>query len=217
MLRGLTRGRGHWADFPEHLHRLLNTQAGDRILFGEIPGNGELYQEQSLWSIPETAQYVQRKLEPQLRAQDQNIIVAISMGAMVASHWLKQEPALFTKAFFINTSSARHSLFIERFKPEAILLNPRFWAARDKELETLKVTSNFPERWRMHLSALRAYSATHPVHRANAIRQITAAALYGFPKSRPELSERRWRFIPPQGMICPWMIRSGLSRISRNI
>jgi len=188
LIRGLTRGRGHWGDFPSLLKKIL--RAEDEIIFVDLPGNGETYLQRSPWQMRVAAEFCRDSVLKNKRTHNQVIVVAISMGAMAAVAWMQNFPTEVHQAVLINTSSAAHSFFLHRFQLGSFFGNAKSFFAQDREKAILEITSNHPERRAQFLPELREYSASHPVSPANALRQIASAAFFGFPRQAPLRPEK---------------------------
>jgi len=188
LLRGLVRGVGHWSDFPEKIKRAFPE---DRFEFLEIPGNGALYQKESPTRIDEAVESLRR--QSQFIQEGKKIhLLAISLGAMVATAWADQHPQEVEQLVLINSSSARHSKFYERLKPQNYprMLNllagfkSRF-SIQEIEKQILQMTSNSSERRDFALPLWTRESTAHPVTAVNFFRQLWAAKSYTFPSEAP--------------------------------
>lgn len=188
LIRGLTRGQGHWADFLP----ILKAKAPHiEVECLDLPGNGERYQEQSFLSTAEVA----RDLRSRSRfiAEGKKVsMLGHSLGGMVAVEWAKQFPQDFEKLYLMNTSASNSGNLLERLN----LLNlPAFLRrgfARDefaRERLVLSVIANNPERIEKLIPTLAKYSKNHKVRPANAIRQLWSAATTRFPAKAPVTTE----------------------------
>jgi pimeloyl-ACP methyl ester carboxylesterase len=117
-------------------------------------------------------------------------IVGLSLGAMVATRWAHDEPSSIDRLVLINTSLRPLAPMHWRLRPAAAArLLWRLLTANARRLEetVLELTSA------RHDSAVidnwLALHALHPVSRANALRQLLAAARFSAPPSaaRPTL------------------------------
>jgi len=188
LLRGLVRGVGHWADFPERMKKAFPQ---DHIELLEIPGNGILNGEKSPLTIAETVESF-RQQSGFIRDRKKVHILAISMGAMMAAEWAQRYPQEVERLVLINSSSAQHSKFYERLQPKnyfkILALASSFrnlQAVEDVEREILAMTANSSERRAYALPLWTAESAAHPITLQNFVRQLWAANAYRFPVKAP--------------------------------
>lgn len=180
LLRGLAREAGHWGTFA---HALAQATAED-VLPVDLPGNGWRCGERSPASVAALVDECRR----QLPASDaRTMVVAMSLGAMVALEWCRVAPRELAGCVLVNTSAGGTSAFWRRLQPRnypalARLLLPGTTAAQ-REAAVLRMTSRAPQPGLVaHWTAL---ARSHPVTRANALRQLWAAARYRAPSLPP--------------------------------
>jgi pimeloyl-ACP methyl ester carboxylesterase len=113
--------------------------------------------------------------------------MAMSLGAMVALEWASEAPQELAALVLINTSLRPYSPVWQRLRPAnyAALLRLALFGgtALAWECSVLRLTSN-----RGDASVLPRWlqlRAQHPVSRANALRQLIAAARYEAPHELP--------------------------------
>jgi pimeloyl-ACP methyl ester carboxylesterase len=189
LLRGLTRGSGHWGDFPEILKKDLSLSD---VFFIDLPGNGNAFNSKSPWLIQKyidsiRQQALQKKKFPKLN------VVAISMGGMIAVDWMRRFPNEINQAFLINTSAANFSFPLKRFQIQSFIKNLFIENLTREELKKqeyiekriLSVSSNNEQRSQEFLSQLADYSEAHPVSLKNTFRQLVAAMCFSFPPMSP--------------------------------
>jgi len=118
-------------------------------------------------------------------------ILAISLGAMLATAWAEQFPDEVESLVLINSSSAKHSKFYERLIPHNYYRIANIFAGYKKrfsveeiEREILKMTVNSSERRDYALPIWTAESTAHPTSIENFFRQLWVAG-YGFPQKSP--------------------------------
>jgi len=196
LLRGLTRGAGHWGDFPARLQQAL---PGAHLLLPELPGNGVRYQESSPTRVPAMTEALRETLQPVLNDGPVHVL-ALSLGAMVACDWAARHPQELRGAVLINTSLRPFSPLHHRLRPAVPLALLRWlWRLRSArgrtladfawEAELLGLTSELaaaqPQRARAVLAQWEALRRTHPVSAANTLRQLLAAARYRAPVEAP--------------------------------
>jgi len=201
LLRGLARESRHWDGFPALLEQRL--PVGDRVVALDLPGNGRLWREASPWSVERLVD----ALRTQLLAQGHRppyVLVALSLGGMVAIEWAVQAREEIDACILLNTSVGRFSPFWRRMQPRCypVLLRsllPGPVTARERAVHAL--TSARPpddavlRRWV-------AYARSQPVSAANAVRQLVAAARFRAPAQLPVpalvLASRGDRLVSPE-------------------
>jgi pimeloyl-ACP methyl ester carboxylesterase len=176
FLRGLTRESRHWGDFVGHFQQAMPEA---QVLALDLPGNGQLNQETSPLCIHDMvahcrAQLAMRRLEPPYH------LLAMSLGAMVAVAWAQAHPQEVAANVLINTSMRPFSPFYQRLLPanygvlsKLVILgaSPEIWERTILRITTHQTSDAVLPVWR----ALRQDS---PVSRANALRQLFAAARF---------------------------------------
>lgn len=184
LLRGLTREKRHWQSFPQQLAEEL---AGARVIALELPGNGELNLMSSPSTIEDMASYCQaevtrRKLQPPYH------LLAMSMGAMVATAWASSQPEDVAACVLINTSFGGFSPIHRRFRPLAwkVLLQSLLTRSMERR-ETLifDLTTRMVKPSRSVIDDWVAIRQSRPVLARNAIRQLLAAARFRAPLTPP--------------------------------
>lgn len=190
LLRGLTREARHWGGFPAQLREAL---PGAAVVALDLPGNGRLHAQRSPASVAALAEHCRAALRAQGLAPPYRLL-AMSLGAMVAVAWAQQQPRELAGAVLVNTSLRPYSAFHHRLRPACyapllrlLLTNPDAGAW---ERAILRLTSR-PLRGAGAPSPdalLRDWTAWRrecPVSRANALRQLLAAARYRAPPQPP--------------------------------
>lgn len=184
LLRGLLRETRHWGDFP----RMLSAHApGAGILMIDLPGNGSLHHQRSPATVHEMSECCRAQLRQQGIMPPYHLL-ALSLGAMVATDWATRHPQEIDRAVLINTSLRPFSPFYERLRPHnypALLwlaLSGRDAAQRERTI--LRLTSNRRPPASL-LSHWMQYAQQFPVSRANAFRQLCAAMCYEAPQHSP--------------------------------
>ncbi len=184
LLRGLTRESGHWGDFTGQFQRAL---PGSRVVTLDLPGNGRLHRQPSPWRVQDMVascrlELAARGIEPPYH------LLAMSLGAMVAVEWGHAHPREIAASVLINTSLRPFSRFDQRLQPRnyGTLLKLALPGATSEAWERaiLRMTSNLATA--AVLPGWVALRQASPVSRANALRQLAAAARYRAPDTRPQ-------------------------------
>ena len=110
-------------------------------------------------------------------------ILAISMGAMVASTWAEQYPAEVERAVLINTSSRADLRFYQRLRWGNYLRILRMLMRKGDLLFRERTILEMTARGLPQLEALALkHAAMTPTASANFMRQIFASSRYSYPK-----------------------------------
>jgi pimeloyl-ACP methyl ester carboxylesterase len=185
FLRGLTRESRHWGDFPD---RFRDSVSDANVICVDLPGNGSLHTMRSPRSVHAMSAYcrselARRGLKPPYK------LLAMSLGAMVATDWAASHPDEITACVLINTSMRPFSAFHQRLKPanyvallKLILVGG---SANEWEETILHITSRRVAENANVVKEWAAWRQEFPVSRSNAIRQLIAAARYRAPVAKP--------------------------------
>jgi pimeloyl-ACP methyl ester carboxylesterase len=183
LLRGLAREARHWGEFPGMLRAALGPL--HRVLTPDLPGNGARCDERSPVSIGAMVEACRSHLRMD-GVQGPLRIVALSMGGMAAVQWATSYPAEVAGCVLVNSSLGGLSPFWHRLRPCAWPVLLAAAAARDvgrKEERILALTCNTAQSQRVQQWA--SYARQSPTSRANALRQLAAAARYRVPSAAP--------------------------------
>jgi pimeloyl-ACP methyl ester carboxylesterase len=178
LLRGLTRETRHWGRFPAILRDAVRT---DSVLQLDLPGNGALADQRAPADVAAMVGFV-RLAVSQSSVPGPYRVLAMSLGGMVATAWAQQYPDDIERLVLINTSMRPFSSMTERLRPQAwpgLLRVARDWRrASEAEAGIHRLTCNNPAGLADDLAAWRAIRESAPVSRANALRQLWAAARF---------------------------------------
>lgn len=184
LLRGLTRGAGHWGDFAARLDAELPLAAP--ALAVDLPGNGARHAERSPASVAAMVEALRASLHA-AGARPPYRVLAMSLGAMVTVEWARRWPGEVEAAALVNTSLRPFSPPWQRLRPAAfarllgLLLRAAdapAWERAIFEMTTRQAPAASVGRW----IALREQQ---PVAASNALRQLAAAARYRAPAQAP--------------------------------
>ncbi len=185
FLRGLMRDARHWGAFPAQ----FCLDFPDAVIVTlDFPGNGLLNQQTSLATVPAMVAYCRAELQRRGIAPPYKVL-AMSLGAMVAVAWADTAPQELQASVLINTSLKPYSPFWQRMQPRAwpsllrmALTTPDTATA---EAMILALTSQHPALSQAVLPDWICWRNSQPVSRANALRQLFAAARFQAPSQRP--------------------------------
>ncbi len=185
FLRGLTRDSRHWGSFPQ----MFRQQIPDaEVVALDLPGNGYLHGESSPSGVEAMATWCREELHRRGIPPPWNVL-AMSLGAMVTIAWAARYPQELQACVLINTSVRPFSPFHHRLRPAAYLPVLRMIfttpGARICEETILQLTSRRLDRTRTVLDDWERWRLEQPVSRANALRQLLAAARFCAPVTPP--------------------------------
>ena len=185
LLRGLSRQKLHWGDFPQHLARL----SGSEVLFEDLPGFGVRNEEPSPSTIEGIAETIATSAftDSRLKAGKINL-VGISMGGMVALALAQAFPEKVASLSLINTSFKPYCAFYQRLQPSAYVGFVKAWfnpMMQQSEREILRLSSNFRDSDDVLLDQWLAFRRQQKPSRAAALKQIVAATRFSFYGDKP--------------------------------
>lgn len=187
LLRGLMREAHHWGEFPLQFQNAMGAQ---NVVTLDFPGNGSLHAFTSPASVAGMADHCRIQLK-QLGYTPPYCVLALSLGAMVAVEWGRQNPAEIEKLVLINTSLTPHNPFYHRLRPAnypALLGFLLHGSAVHRERTILRLTSSQTRTEQQQKALLEqwvAYAHECPVTRANILRQLKAAIGYRAAQTAP--------------------------------
>lgn len=186
LLRGLTREARHWGAFPPVL---ADAVGAARVITLDLPGNGALHALRSPGSVEAMAAHCRGELRQLGIAKPVNVL-AMSLGAMVATAWAVAAPDEIAAAVLINTSMRPFNPFHHRLRlanyTTLLRLALTRAGATARERAVLAMTSQATGRDDAALlTAWVAYRRECPVTAANALRQLWAAARFRAPPASP--------------------------------
>ncbi|KJK21146.1 hydrolase [Burkholderiaceae bacterium 16] len=178
LLRGLTRETRHWGALPG----VLQTTAGIRpIAMLDLPGNGVEAAGRAPASVAAMVEFMRERARERALAPPYRLL-AMSLGAMVAAEWARRHPGEIGALVLINTSMRPFCALTERLPPRnwpALLgMALRWHHAAYCERTVHRLTCNTSAARAADVAAWCAIRASAPVSRANALRQLWAAARY---------------------------------------
>lgn len=184
LLRGLARESRHWYKFPDHLHKIDETQ---NVFALDYLGVGSKNQKSSPLKI---SAYVDELREEWLELKGKYSgpwgVIGISMGAMMALDWCDRFEDDFENLIVMNTSTRDTANIFNRLSIEAIgtfsklIFNKD---TRDREKKALSLTVKMKELPDDLLDAYAEFFDDKPLKRTNFLRQVFAASHYTLPKS----------------------------------
>ncbi|HEX7891080.1 MAG TPA: alpha/beta hydrolase [Ramlibacter sp.] len=185
LLRGLARESRHWGRFLAMLREAV--PAGDRVVAIDLPGNGRRFRERSAASVPRIAEAARLQLAKDSDARPPYLLLALSLGGMVAVQWALQDPSAVRGCILVNSSMRGLSQPWQRLRPAALLQLLATLAGPTplaRERRIVRLTSN-REPDDAVAAAWADYAAARPVTHGNMLRQLLAAARFRAPEAAP--------------------------------
>lgn len=182
LLRGLSRESGHWGEFPQLLReQIVAQQPGAQLIMLDLPGNGVLHAQTSPLNVGAMVTACRAELARRgVTAPVQ--LLAMSLGAMVASDWMVRYPREISAAVLINTSLRPFSPFYLRLRPlnyvKLLVLSVSHLTVRQREARVLGLTTRLQHQPEVVLDQWVALQRKHPVTVRNTVRQLLAAMRY---------------------------------------
>jgi pimeloyl-ACP methyl ester carboxylesterase len=201
LLRGLTRETRHWGRLPDALREAV----GGRLLPIDLPGNGAFAQLRSPAAVAQMVGFV-RDAAVQSGVPGPYRVLAMSLGGMVATDWAQRHPEEIERLVLINTSMRPFSRVHERLRPSAwpgLLHIAASWSDAPRvERGIHRLTCQRAGSLDADLDAWSTIRRSAPVSRANALRQLWAAARFRAVVAAPRcpvlvLSSRADRLVDP--------------------
>lgn len=186
LLRGLTRGSGHWSRFH---HTLGQRLAGARVVTIDVPGNGALHALRSPDRIEAMTAHCRAQAAALGLAPPYHLL-AVSLGGMVAVDWATRAPDELTGCVLVNTSLRGINPWTQRLRPSAwplLLRAVTATSAAERERAILRLTSRNAAVAVRVLPVWTALRQTQPVSAVNALRQLWAAAQFTAPETPPSV------------------------------
>jgi len=160
---------------------------GARVIELELPGNGELNAMTSPSNIAAMASHCRTELAG-LGIPPPYHLLAMSMGAMVATAWAVSHPEEIAACVLINTSFGAFSPVQQRLRPRAWVALLRFLFTRSerrREALIFDLTARLVDPSVPVIDEWVAIRRSRPVHPWNALRQLLAAARFRAPLNPP--------------------------------
>ncbi len=186
-LRGLIRGNPHWGDNIKNIENYLE---GVNILTLEIAGAGTRNKEKSFFSVDENIHDLRRQFKEKCSTND-NHIMAISFGGMIATRWMELYPEDFKTGILVNTSFKGYSAPLKRLRPKAaktflkvIFIKDKF--KKEEKLCDISIADRgekFQEILERHCKLQKEY----PITPKNGLTQIFAGLKFKPSKKKPDV------------------------------
>jgi pimeloyl-[acyl-carrier protein] methyl ester esterase len=176
LLRGLSREAGHWGEFPMLLQDSLSKTQVHTL---DLSGTGRFYQQTSPNRIEPITAHVRQQALTEGLLKRPLVLLAYSLGGMVAWEWMKTYPEDINGAVLLNTSFASLSPFYQRLRWQSyyqfisLMLKSNLY---QREAAIIKLVSNRHDNDGKTTAEWTNIQQLRPVSLENTLRQITAAA-----------------------------------------
>jgi pimeloyl-[acyl-carrier protein] methyl ester esterase len=186
LVRGLIREASHWGKFIDHLKAVV-PDAEVHCL--EIFGTGKYYKNKSPLDVKKMVELMREDYRKIADPKAEKIIVAISLGGMVTTEWMRSFPGDFQKAILVNTSFAGLNRIDKRLKPLALinLLKVPVLKGKKRERAILEVVSNRKDKREELTSLWHEIQKNRPVSIVNTFSQLIAGAKFNLKKFKPSI------------------------------
>lgn len=186
MLKGLVREKRHWGDFVAVMQ---NSFPGANIIPMDYPGVGAKSSRISPNDFKEYVADMRSEHQQYFDGKQENILIAISLGGMMARMWMDLHPDDFKKCILMNTSFRGICPIHKRLRPQSMKTFLRLFLTRDRdevERGILEMVSNRKDKHPPILRNWIRYQKEYPVSHKSFINQITAALRFAPPKLAPK-------------------------------
>ncbi|RYY96238.1 MAG: alpha/beta hydrolase [Comamonadaceae bacterium] len=180
LLRGLARESAHWSSFV----RQLRAATGDDVVTLDMPGTGTRRDRPVPWAVAGVASSCREALPAH---GGPTVLLALSLGAMVALEWCRQDAGGVAGCVLLNTS-AGGSPFWQRLRPvhyPALVRMAAGLSTRERERRVLAMTSARPQQHPDAVALWETIARNRPVRAATVLRQLWSAAWYRAPAGPP--------------------------------
>ena len=178
FLRGLGREARHWGNFPA---LFAQTVHAEKITLQDFAGNGVFNLQRSAKSVGSMVEFARAHLMASSIKPPYQLL-AMSLGAMVASQWALRYPKDINRLVLINTSMRPFSHTAQRLRlqnwPGLAAAGLRWRNAHFVERTVFGLTCRRLDTRSNDEAAWREIRATAPVAGINLARQLLAAACY---------------------------------------
>ena len=177
LVRGLSRQAGHWHPFDS----ILAQRPGiEDVIALDLPGFGS----ESGQTAPRSIEITVDLLDERLMAKSvpgPKVLVAISLGGMIAHCWAQKHTERFDRIVLINSSLKGLSRIDERLTPRAWMDLIRMFGTRDverREQLVFDLVSNTSTQRKQVVDEWVALDKKYPLRKEQVANQLVAAATY---------------------------------------
>jgi pimeloyl-ACP methyl ester carboxylesterase len=185
LLRGLVREKAHWGEFKE---KIQATFPDAKIITPEIQGVGQYNEMTSPDNFPEMIDFMRSNHEEYFNGDQENVLLAMSLGGMITRQWIEMYPNDFNKIILVNTSFKGINPLFDRLKPAGIINFFKIFfspGVKARERSIIKMVSNNNLNHEEIIQEWIDIQIKRPVKRASFINQIKAALTFTPPQTWP--------------------------------
>lgn len=186
MLKGLVREKRHWGEF---VGVMQSTFPGANIVPMDYPGVGAKNETISPRDFKDYVEDMRNEYKQYFDGKQENILIAISLGGMMARKWMELYPDDFKKCILMNTSFKGICPIHKRLRPQSMKTFVRLFLTRDRdevERGILEMVSNRRDKHPPILKNWIRYQKERPVSHKSFLNQITAALTFNAPSEAPK-------------------------------
>ena len=188
LIIGLTKEAAHWDEtFCEQLTEMLSVSSED-IIAVDLPGAGAFLSEESPNSIRGIVERTRPRYLPQIEDSEERIVIAISLGGMIAMDWVQHYPQDFHRLVILNSSFRGLSPVYKRLQPKAMKSFVQIFRApstEQREKGVIELCCNDESKHEAVLQKWVEIADLRPMKKGNMVRQTLAAARYRFKAPPP--------------------------------
>jgi pimeloyl-ACP methyl ester carboxylesterase len=178
LLRGLIREKAHWGSF---ILELENAFPGNRVHTLEIPGVGADHGQTSPDNFDEMIAFMRDPLTEHFSGKEENLLLAMSLGGMMARRWMELHPGDFQRVVLANTSFKGLNPLHHRLRPSSMLRFIRIFftpGMEARERAIVRMVSNDPTNHEEIVREWMEIQKKRPVSRKSFLNQIKAALTF---------------------------------------
>ncbi len=186
LLRGLIREKAHWGSFVQELE---NAFPGDSVHTLEIPGVGAAHRQTSPDNMDDMIEYMRDPLAEHFSGKEENLLLAMSLGGMMARRWMELHPGDFREVVLANTSFKGLNPLHHRLRPASMLRFVRIFftpGTEARERAIVRMVSNNTTNHEAVVLEWLEIQKKRPVSRRSFLNQIRAALTFRPTLARPD-------------------------------
>ena len=180
------REKRHWGDF---VGLMQSTFPGANVIGMDYPGVGAKNKVISPSDFKDYVNDMRSEYQKYFDGTQENVLIAISLGGMMARKWMELYPDDFKKCILMNTSFKGLCPIHKRLRPQSMKTFLKLALTKDRDLVEkgiLEMVSNRKDKHPPILKNWIRYQRENPVSHRSFINQITAALTFNPPKEAPK-------------------------------
>ena len=175
LLRGLGREAGHWGSSLKTFKAFF---PHSQIFTPDLPGAGVNHKNDVPFGLKKFIPILREQVD--LKPNENNIIMGLSLGGMCTMEWIRQYPQDFKGAVLMNTSFGDVSLPWKRMKPDLLIQMAiaQFQKKEAGEEVVMEIISNNPSGYEENLKIAYELLKLRPMKFQSLVKQLLAGAFY---------------------------------------